>query len=288
MSDRQGESDALEQAESDRTDESCSSDGLADAGPSSSCQHGLYLGPGDDLSCGTHLTLPSALSSGYQEAYPHSNPCQQANASVMSSHEYYYPQAFGYDAYYAASMMYGQHQMATTQLSSYNAQQRIQLPTGMMEEEPVYVNAKQYKCILRRRQQRARAEAENKLVKTRKPYLHESRHNHAARRVRGPGGRFLNADEARALAAVQETQRQPQSDRALQPSSQHCEQQHENSKVLARRGMHHDSQHQSPQRLRTAGMRRLNGQTHSDIVRQQDGATLVPLQRLHTAAVRAS
>ena len=35
-------------------------------------------------------------------------------------------------------------------------------------------------------------------------------------------------------------------------------------------------------------MRRLNGQTHSDVVRQQDGATLVPLQRLHTAAVRAS
>lgn len=66
MSDRQGESDALEQAESERTDESCSSDGLADAGPSVSCQHGLYLGTGDELSCGTHLTLPSALSSGAQ------------------------------------------------------------------------------------------------------------------------------------------------------------------------------------------------------------------------------
>ncbi len=64
MSDHQEDSDALER-DSDHSDDSCSaSDGLADIGPSPSGQPDLYLAPGDEVSCGTHLTLPSASSAG--------------------------------------------------------------------------------------------------------------------------------------------------------------------------------------------------------------------------------
>ncbi|XP_022729790.1 nuclear transcription factor Y subunit A-3-like [Durio zibethinus] len=86
---------------------------------------------------------------------------------------------------------YGQHAIIQAQMAG-SSSTRIPLPLDLAEDGPIYVNAKQYNGILRRRQNRAKLEAQNKLVKSRKPYLHESRHRHALNRVRGSGGRFLS------------------------------------------------------------------------------------------------
>lgn len=86
-------------------------------------------------------------------------------------------------------------------------QEMMPMPTGVMEEEPLYVNAKQYGRILKRRLARAKLEAVIRATKPandKAPYMHESRHRHAMKRPRGPGGRFLTAAEIAAMKAKEE------------------------------------------------------------------------------------
>ncbi|CAL9165455.1 nuclear transcription factor Y subunit A-10-like [Musa acuminata AAA Group] len=123
---------------------------------------------------------PFSLQSSLPENPGHFK--QGLGHSVVCPSHSYVDQFYGlYATYGAAQAMHG----------------RVLLPMDATTDGPIYVNAKQFYAILRRRKARAKAEKQNKLVRVRKPYLHESRHLHAMRRVRGRGGRFLNTEKVK-------------------------------------------------------------------------------------------
>lgn len=81
--------------------------------------------------------------------------------------------------------------------------------------QPLMVNAKQYMRILKRRaarealdrKRRERAAKRPRTEETgsaKKSYRHESRHQHAMNRPRGPGGRYLTKEELEAYHRDQE------------------------------------------------------------------------------------
>lgn len=140
--------------------------------------------------------------------------CPQSSLAAMEQ-DHLFSSAYHLDGYYNANF---------EQQSFINPPEPAASPH--VDEEPLYVNAKQYFRILKRRVARARLEEVHRLSRQRKvhflflvihffsnifsqPYLHESRHKHAMRRPRGPGGRFLTAEEIAAQRAGQEGEAGP-------------------------------------------------------------------------------
>ncbi|KAI3791600.1 hypothetical protein L2E82_05455 [Cichorium intybus] len=123
----------------------------------------------------------------------------EAAFSMQSSPQEYGGQlelGFGQQAVICGKYPYGDQYYGM--LSTYGPQitGRIMLPLNLSTDDgPIFVNAKQYNGIIRRRRSRAKVEMAKKAPKGRKPYLHLSRHLHAKRRPRGCGGRFLNTKE---------------------------------------------------------------------------------------------
>uniref|UniRef100_A0A915K384 Nuclear transcription factor Y subunit n=1 Tax=Romanomermis culicivorax TaxID=13658 RepID=A0A915K384_ROMCU len=76
------------------------------------------------------------------------------------------------------------------------------------EDEPLYVNAKQYYRILKRRADRAKLEREGRIPKERRKYMHESRHLHALSRTRGDGGRFGSKNKKQSVKASMSSEKE--------------------------------------------------------------------------------
>uniref|UniRef100_A0A0K0FL67 Nuclear transcription factor Y subunit n=1 Tax=Strongyloides venezuelensis TaxID=75913 RepID=A0A0K0FL67_STRVS len=65
-----------------------------------------------------------------------------------------------------------------------------------IDDKTIYVNPKQFERIMKRREARMKLLQEGRLPKERQKYLHESRHKHALKRVRGEGGKFDTGNES--------------------------------------------------------------------------------------------
>ncbi|KAL3511641.1 hypothetical protein ACH5RR_024358 [Cinchona calisaya] len=150
--------------------------------------------------CGVHVKPEEDQSKSTISFQDCVLPCSSIDCRQYASYPFTYPDTYNHGLLSA----YGTYPVVHSQMMGMTPF-RVPLPLDASQDEPVFVNAKQFKAIMRRRESRAKLEAQNKLSKIRKPYLHESRHRHALKRERGSGGRFLNTKKLQESKAIVKT-----------------------------------------------------------------------------------
>ncbi|KAI8605922.1 CCAAT-binding transcription factor (CBF-B/NF-YA) subunit B-domain-containing protein [Dissophora ornata] len=141
----------------------------------------------------SRVTSPPSQEHASQSPRSHTNPSSphHADARSVAAGIHHFEHIAGA---YPGVIMVDPSMMPPGYVIGQVAAPRVEEP-----EEPLYVNAKQYHRILKRRAARANLEAQNRLLQRGRKFMHESRHLHAMRRPRGPGGRFLTAAEIAAM-----------------------------------------------------------------------------------------
>ncbi len=128
-------------------------------------------------------TCPSQMYGGHESTYAYINNAQREQ--LLNTYSTQGPQL-------SPSRQIPQFPSLPTPRTPRTQPSYLEATLGYTEESPLYVNAKQFHRILKRR---AAREQLRYTPGIRKPYMHESRSKHARGRPRGPGGKFLTKDE---------------------------------------------------------------------------------------------